>query len=142
KLDPRIKLISMFVLIVSIFLIRIPDDAMSDIARLTSFGWMGGLLLFTVILVFLSGIPLGKVLQGLKAVVFLLTFTFFIQLFTIRTGVILLSEPMTLSILSIPAIILLIIIYQWLKPHVKFRTTLFFVFVVLVFLVQWALFIF
>ncbi len=142
KLDPRIKLISMFMLVVSIFLIRIPDGSMSEASRIASFGWMGGLLLLTVILVFLSGIPLGKVLQGLKAVVFLLTFTFFIQLFTIRTGVVLFSEKMTLSVLSIPAVILLIILYQWIKPHVKFRTTLFFVFVVLVFLVQWALFIF
>lgn len=142
KLDPRIKLISMFILIVSIFIIRIPDSTMSEVSRIASFGWMGGLLLLTIILVFLSGIPLGKVLQGLKAVVFLLTFTFFIQLFTIRTGVVLFSEKMTLSVLSIPAVILLIILYQWIKPHVKFRTSLFFVFVALVFIVQWALFIF
>ncbi len=142
RLDPRIKLISMFLLIVSIFLIGIPNDQMSELSRIMSFGWMGGLFLLTIVLVFLSGIPLGKVLNGLKAVVFLLTFTFFIQLFTIRTGVILLSEPMTLSILSIPAIIVLIIVYQWIKPHVKFKTTLFFVFVGLIFLTQWGLFIF
>lgn len=140
KLDPRIKLISMILLIVSIFLIRIPDESMDSTAKMISFGWIGGLLFLTLILVFLSGIPLGKVLQGLKAVVFLLTFTFVIQLFTIRSGTLVFSETMTLSILSIPVIILLIVFYQWTKMRVKFRTTYFFLFVFLVFFVQWGLY--
>src|SRR5690606_42113491 len=42
------------------------------------------LFVFSLSIVLLSGIRIGQVLQGLKAVVFLMTFTFLIQLFTIQ----------------------------------------------------------
>lgn len=132
RLDPRIKIIAMFVLVLTIFIIPVSLEMMHMI-------WMGGLFLLTVLLVFLSGIPIGKVMQGMKAIVFLLTFTFVLQLFTVRTGSELFNQPMHLSWSSIAALLILIIFYQWSKVRVKFRTIYFFSFVFLVFFIQYIL---
>lgn len=133
KLDPRIKLLSMMILIISIFLIPIEINVFY-------ISWMIGLFLFTIGLIYLSGIPLGKVLSGIKAVVFLLTFTFIIQLFTIRPAneTPIINIPMTLSLVSVILIIILTVIYQLVKARIKkFRTTWFFTYVVLIFVLQW-----
>ena len=132
KMDPRVKLISMLMMIVSIFSIGVSANPVNLILIISMF-------LFSVSLVFLSGIPFGKVIQGLKGVVFLLTFTFFIQLFTIRPidANPLLDVKMTLSIISIPVLILLFVIYQIIKQRVKYKTTLFFIFVFLLFFIQY-----
>ncbi|VEU82944.1 energy-coupling factor transporter transmembrane component T family protein [Acholeplasma hippikon] len=132
KMDPRIKLLSMLMLIVSIFSIGVSSNIVNISLILFMF-------VFTVFLVFLSGIPFGKVIQGLKAVVFLLTFTFFIQLFTIRPAdqTPLMDVKMTLSVISIPVLVVLFILYQWMKQRVKWKTTLFFIFVFLIFFIQY-----
>lgn len=133
KMDPRIKLISMLMIIISVFSIKVSSD-------IVNLALISGMFLFTICLVFLSGIPLGKVMQGLKAVVFLLTFTFFIQLFTIRPSDAspLLDVKMTLSIISIPILLALFIGYQFMKKNVKWKTSLFFIFVFLVFFIQYV----
>ncbi|HHX76643.1 MAG TPA: cobalt ABC transporter permease, partial [Acholeplasmataceae bacterium] len=77
RLDPRIKIMSMMLLIITIFLVPINTKPVNII-------WMGALFVFSLSIVLLSGIRIGQVLQGLKAVVFLMTFTFLIQLFTIQ----------------------------------------------------------
>src|SRR5690606_41096201 len=77
RLDPRIKIMSMMLLIITIFLVPINTEPVNII-------WMGALFVFSLSIVLLSGIRIGQVLQGLKAVVFLMTFTFLIQLFTIQ----------------------------------------------------------
>ncbi len=132
KLDPRIKLISMLILIITIFLVPVELETRYIV-------WMLVLFAFSVGLVYLSGIPLGKVLQGIKAVVFLLTFTFLIQLFSIQpaTETPLLDVPMTLSIISIPLLVLLTFFYHFIKSKIKWRITWFFIYVVLIFALQW-----
>lgn len=133
KLDPRIKLVSMIILIVSIFLVPITLDTYNIVAMITLF-------ILSILLVFLSGIPLGKVLQGLKAIVFLMTFTFIIQLFSIQPAGEnpLLDLPMNLGFISIPLLILLLVLYFFIKKRIKFKTTWFFIFVVGIFYIQYA----
>src|SRR5690606_4532108 len=91
RLDPRIKIMSMMLLIVTIFLVPINTELQNII-------WIGALFLFSLSIVLLSGVRIGQVLQGLKAVVFLMTFTFLIQLFTIQPAdeTALLDAPMSL----------------------------------------------
>ena len=72
KLDPRLKIILTIVLIVLIFLI--PANTLNGLYMI-----LGALGLY--ILVFLTtGIPVMKVLKGIKPVLFLLTFTVVLQL--------------------------------------------------------------
>ncbi len=132
KLDPRIKLVSMMILIITIFVVPVSLELENII-------WMIALFVFSLSLVFLSGIRLGKVLQGIKAIVFLMTFTFLIQLFSIQpiTETPLLDAPMTLSIISIPLLLILTILYHFVKTKIKWKTTWFFVYVILIFVVQW-----
>lgn len=132
KMDPRVKLISMLLLIISIFSIAVSPD-------IVNISLIVGMFIFTTFIVFLSGIPFGKVIQGLKAVVFLLTFTFFIQLFTIRPvdATPWLDVKMTLSVISVPLLIVLFVLYQFIKQRVKWKTTLFFIFVFSIFFLQY-----
>src|SRR5690554_198136 len=117
RLDTRIKIMSMILLIITIFLVPINLEPQNII-------WMIALFVFSMSLVFLSGIRIGKVLQGLKAIVFLMTFTFIIQLFTIQPveETALLDEPMTLSLISVIGLVVLTFFYHYLKPKIKFRT--------------------
>lgn len=76
RLDPRSKLLSLFAFILLIFWANNP---------------LTNLLLFTFVLglVFLSRIPLGFFLKGLKSMVFLIAFTTIFQLLFTRGGTIL-----------------------------------------------------
>ncbi len=134
KLDPRIKIMSMILLIIAIFLVPINIELKNIIS-------MGLLFVFSLSIVYLSGIPLGKVLQGLKAIVFLMTFTFIIQLFTIQPTdePTLMDAPMTLGLISMIALVLLTIFYHYMKTKIKWRITWFFIYVVLIFVVQWLI---
>ena len=59
QLDPRVKMLSLILLLVSIFLIPI-QGTIVDLSILA------GYFVFTLLLVVSSGIPLLKVLQGLR----------------------------------------------------------------------------
>jgi energy-coupling factor transport system permease protein len=135
QLDPRIKMLSLILLLVSIFLVPI-QGTIIDLSILA------GYFLFTLLLVMSSGIPLLKVLQGLRPILFLLTFTVLIQIIIIRpTTLVALSETFTfyLSFTSIAAIILWIIFYQVSKKWIKFKVMYFIFSVVVVFALQYAL---
>jgi energy-coupling factor transport system permease protein len=126
KLDPRIKLLSLVVLLVSTFLIPISSNLHSIIS-------MSILLVLAFGLTFSAKVPMRKVLNGLRPIVFLLTFTFVIQIFYVKSGDLLVSYPMYISGTSILAILIFLVFYQWSKKFIKFRTIYFFIAVFLVF---------
>ena len=68
KMDPRIKIILTLVFIVVLFLVSNP------------FAY-GGLILFTLLLTFVSKIPFKYILKGLKPMLFIILFTVFLNLF-------------------------------------------------------------
>ena len=72
----------------------------------------------------------------MKPLIFLLTFTFFIQMFSITEGKTLLQETMYIGPLSIMAILILLIAYFIVKKYVKFRILLFLLVVFLAFFLQ------
>jgi len=129
KLDPRIKLLSLVILLVGIFIIPISADIIPMIT-------MGGIFIAVMILTSTSGVPLRKVINGLRPIVFLLTFTFFIQLFYVNTGTLLASYEMYISVTSVLAIILFIFFYNWSKKYVKTRILYFFFAVFVIFAIQ------
>ncbi len=131
RLDPRFKVLSLLVLIVATFVIPISSE-------ITPLIMMGSLFVGAILLTVSSRIPIGKVMQGLRGIVFLLTFTFVLQLFYIQEGPSLTAEPITMyiSLSSIAAIIVFIFFYNWSKKYVKFRTLYFFIAVVAFFALQ------
>ena len=133
KLDPRIKLLSLVILLVGTFLIPISVSAIPLITMLIIFV---GIMILTAS----SGIPMRKVLNGLRPIVFLLTFTFFIQLFYVKTGSLLFDPiPMYISLTSIVGIILFLIFYNWSKKYIKTRILYFFFAAFMVFFIQASL---
>ena len=81
RMDPRVKIISLVLFIVITFLL--PN--LISVACL-----LGGLFL----LILTTRIPVIKMLKGLKGLLFLLSFTFVIQIAYGRTGDLLVSLPM------------------------------------------------
>lgn len=132
RLDPRIKIISLVLMLVSLFLIPINSN-------LSSLIMLGSLLVISFILNLVAKIPFKKVIRGLKPLIFLLTFTFVIQLFTIKEGNPIFNETLYLSFSSIGAILVLLVLYNVFKRGLPFRTILFFVIVFLVFYLQYLL---
>ncbi|MCF7931663.1 MAG: energy-coupling factor transporter transmembrane protein EcfT [Acholeplasmataceae bacterium] len=132
KLDPRIKLVSVILMLVAIFVVPIST---TDIVPAIS---MLGLLGLMAALTMSSGVPLKKVLNGLRPIVFLLTFTFLLQILYVKDGTLLTDPPITMHIglASIAGIILYIVFYQWSKAYVKFRIIYFVMAVVAVFAIQ------
>ncbi|MFA5470727.1 MAG: energy-coupling factor transporter transmembrane component T [Acholeplasmataceae bacterium] len=130
KLDPRIKLFSLVILLVATFLIPVSSD-------LTPLFSMIVLLVLVIGLTISSKVPLKKVLNGLKPIVFLLTFTFVIQLFYVKTGQMVAGPfDMYISVTSIAAIILFLVFYNFTKKYIKFRILYFFLAVFIVFFLQ------
>ncbi|MBU1093760.1 MAG: energy-coupling factor transporter transmembrane protein EcfT [Firmicutes bacterium] len=130
KLDPRIKLLSLVILLVGTFLIPI---SVNRIPLITMSLIFVGIMILTAS----SGIPMRKVLNGLRPIVFLLTFTFFIQLFYVKTGA-LVTDPivMYISLTSITAIIIWLVFYNWSKKYIKTRILYFFFTAFMVFFIQ------
>lgn len=130
RLDPRIKLLALVIMLVAIFMIPISVETVPLLL-------MGGITVFVIFLTMISGVSIKKVLNGLRPIVFLLTFTFFIQVFYITEEVALLGPvSMSLSLTSVLAIILFIVFYQWSKKYVPVRILYFFTAVIMVFFLQ------
>ena len=77
RLDPRTKLISLILLMISIFTIK---------QEKYGFIYLGVLFLLIVILVLLSKVPLKLYLRSLKQITFILIFSFVFQLIFNKGG--------------------------------------------------------
>lgn len=130
KLDPRIKLLSLIVILVATFIIPIS-------AATVPLASMVALFILTIALTMTTGVPMKKVLNGLKPIIFLLMFTFVIQLFYVKEGN-LLAGPisMYISLSSIAAIVLFIVLYNITKKYIRFRILYFIFAVFMVFYLQ------
>ncbi len=123
KMDPRIKIIALVLALVVTFTI-------------SSFNHMAVLLVLTLMMILTTGIPFLKMIKGMKALLFLLTFTFVIQVFYVQSGNLLFETDMHLSFSSIGALVVLIVLYNIAKKRTKFKSTLFLAFVFMVFFIQ------
>ena len=131
KLDPRLKVLSLIVLMVATFIIPISTDV-------TPLIMIVSLFVGAILLTLSASIPIGKVMRGMRGIVFLLTFTFVLQLFYIQEGPSLTAQPITLyvSLSSVAAILLFLVFYNWSKRFIKFRMIYFFIAVIIFFLLQ------
>lgn len=140
RLDPRYKLMSLILFIVAIFVIPIQTQKLYFLYAL------GGITVLIFVLLISSKIPLFKAIQSLRPVMFLLVFTFIVQVFTFAgdgTEKLLHTFNFNLSWTSIAMIVLITFIYFYTKKYIKFKIIYFLIYVFLLFLVQyyfkWAL---
>jgi len=134
-LDPRIKMMSLIMLLISIFLIPIQGNHV-DLFMLA------GYLLLTILLIMSSQIPILKVLQGLRPILFLLTFTVLIQILIVTPNEkVALTQSVTfyLSWSSIGVLFVWFMFYQWSKKWIRFKTLYFLLSVFVVFFIQYML---
>ena len=109
RLDPRCKLVSLIILMVSLFMVN-------NLYALI------GMFLFTLILVITSKVPIGKFLSSLKMIMMLLLFTTLFQVVFNQTGDLLHIFTFELDLVILIGIIALVAIYILLgKVLKKFR---------------------
>lgn len=128
KLDPRVKLISIMVMMISLFIL-------DDIRILL--GFLGGLL----IVILTTKIPLVKFLNSIKMMSFVLAITFFLQLFFRKEGNIIADYDFNLTWLNLGIIIAVLLMwFMFLGRRIKaFKTTLFVIMVLSLFVLQYYL---
>lgn len=132
RLDPRYKLLSLIFMLVALFVIPIRTEwpYLATLGTLTA-------LIFILILT--SKVPIMKVIRGFKPVMFLLTFTFIIQIFYYQTSdaaVLLGQIPFNLTWVSLAAIIAILVFYFVTKKYIKLGFLYFILMVVAIFAVQ------
>lgn len=108
RLDPRTKLISLILMIVSTFII---DQLLSMVV----------LLVCTLILVHSSKIPLRRFLRGIAPLLFLLVFTVIFQVLFNREGELLYSLPLYFTWYTVPIVVGVIVLYNLVKRKLKPR---------------------
>ncbi len=123
KLDPRIKIALMVLIMIATFMLK-------------NVYLMTGMFVIMITMFLTTGVPFLKMIRGLKPLLFLLTFTFLIQIFTLRTGTLIYETTMYIGPLSILAIVVLTILYMVIKKRFKYRIILFFLWVFLIFYLQ------
>ena len=131
KLDPRIKIIATIVFIVLIFLI--PITGMNGLYMM-----LGAFGLF--VLAFLTTrIPVIKVLNGLKPVLFLLSFTVVLQLIytTSDESDLLYTIPMSIGLYQLLIMLGLLTLYIVFKKYLPLKTLILFGILFISFLVMW-----
>lgn len=128
KMDPRVKIVLTILMIVLVFLI--PN--------------LSGMLLFLVVFLaifFSTKIPFIKVLKGLKPILFLLVFTFVLQLVysTGDTSTLLYTFQLQIGLFQILIIAGLMVLYLLTKKHVPLSFVYLMVIITLGFLSMWLL---
>ena len=109
RLDPRMKISILIIMIVALFVAHtIFEEAI--------------LLVFILFLIITSRIPILKVLKGLKAILFLVCFTAILQLGNVRTGEFIVKDIfMYMSLYNLLIAIALIFIYFFTRKFIPFR---------------------
>lgn len=124
KLDPRTKLLSLMLLMVSVFLI--PKPVNNSFGRLASFAMLLVFAVIILIIVLFTKISLLKYLNSLKQLAFLFVFTFIIQLLTPQGDKILIPNlNLNLSILGLGIILLWIILFIIFRKFIPCKLIVF-----------------
>lgn len=116
RMDPRTKIVSVLLIMISIFLLE------SITELLIAFG-------IAVLLLLIGRISIFKVVKGLKPIMILLIFTFVFQIMLNREGETIVETDMFLTIYTILFLILAFIIWRLLVKLTKWRFTMFIIFI-------------
>lgn len=126
RLDPRIKFVSLILLMVTTFLI--PFDSSNPII---GFSMLGALFLLILIIILLTNVPLLKYLGSLKQIAFLLIFSFAFQLFANSDGNVVFPINFSFSIINIGIVVILLVLFFIFRKHLPSALFIFLLLVVL-----------
>ena len=128
KMDPRIKIILTFIFMAVIFIL--PSILSVSIA----------LLIFFVIII-TARIPLLKMISGLKGVVYLMLFTFVLQICYTKgsSDTLIKTLEFHFSFITMSLCIILILIYMFTKKYIPFKMIYFLAGVALLFVIQYVI---
>jgi len=108
KMDPRSKILALIVLMASAFVI---DDIEVMI----------GMLFLVLVILKVGGIPIIRIIRGLKPVLILLTFTFVFQLLFVKGDTTLFDFTMSLTPINTAIMAAIILLWWWVRKKVKVR---------------------
>lgn len=117
KMDPRSKLISLMIFMISVFVI----------SSIQALGIMLGIL---IVVLAIGGIQIGRVIKGLKPILFLLMFTFIFQILFNQGGRELVNETLIFTQYNVLLFVGLIVLWRIIRKYVKFRFFLLIAFLV------------
>ena len=112
KMDPRSKIIALFLLMISTFIL---NNVFHILVMLS----------LVLVLLWLGGIPIGRIIRGLRPIMILLTFTFVFQILFVKTGTLLYNLPLTYSWYNIGVAILVFLFYIFTKKYTRFKVLYF-----------------
>ncbi|MBN2540904.1 MAG: energy-coupling factor transporter transmembrane protein EcfT [Bacilli bacterium] len=115
KLDPRTKIIAIFFLMISVFMLQ------TIVQLLIAIG-------IAVVILLIGRISLFKVVRGLKPIFILLVFTFIFQIALNTEGTVLSTATMHFNLYSIISAVLIFVLWRILLRFGKFKILLFLAF--------------
>jgi len=115
KMDPRSKIISLMILMVTAFVLQNIEEYLV-------------MLILVLVVLKLGGIPLGRIIRGLKPIIVLLMFTFTFQILFVTGDTPYFEDPIILSLTWINLGIMLVIILIWYFARKVIKYKLFFTF--------------
>ena len=108
KLDPRVKIISTIILMVAVFFLK-------------NYYEMLGAIGLTILILLTARISIFKALKSLRPLLMLSIFVFLFQIFFNKSGNVIYSSEMYLSIDALIAIAIISVIYFLTKRYIKFK---------------------
>lgn len=120
NMDPRSKLAILFFVMIGVFLIP-----------MNNFLWLAVFALIPLISVIFSKISLFKYLKSLKQIVFIMLFSFAIQLLTSKNGNVVLMCPINLTYLNLGICIISLVLYFIIRKYLPFKMLIFCLLIIL-----------
>ncbi|MEC9485204.1 MAG: energy-coupling factor transporter transmembrane component T [Candidatus Izemoplasma sp.] len=119
KMDPRSKIMALILLMISTFIL-------TDIIQILI------LLMGLLVILKIGGIPIGRIVKGLRPIIVLLFFTFTFQILFIQTGQVVLDETLHYSYYTIGIAVAVVLFWFITKRFIPFGVIYFLLMVVTV----------
>ena len=117
RMDPRSKLIALMLFMISVFVI----DSLQVL----------GIVLITFIFILkIGGIQMGRIIKGLRPIIFLLMFTFIFQVLFVEGGRELVNEQLIFTRYNVLIFVGMFIVWRLLRKLNKFKFLLFLTFLI------------
>ena len=126
KLDPRVKIIGVLLLFISLFFIN-------------NIFVLSGLTLLLLILIIITKTPIHKFFKSISTMSFIMIFTFIMQILTYQSDAsYICTLDFNLTVLNLIVIVISLVLWIMFSKYIKyFKTTLFIVLLIALFLLQY-----
>ena len=132
KINPIVKILSIIIFIISLFIIPIKDSILYIDILL-------GFSLFLIIVISFAKLNIIDIIKGIKPLFYLLFITLIMQVFFDKKGEVYFTFKFNISYLTIFLSIFILLFYIFSKRFIKFRLTYFIINLVVIFLIYYFL---